>query len=161
MPGGEKLISEGYAQMRKFGCWIISIVQQYAQFRNTAIRPIIMGNSKQFFILKQADRGDLSDLADTDKGGINLPEVTQEAIMNYPSPENLPVNDVYSSLTYYHLDQYMPLVGTCRNYCSPEMLYCSSSSGEDFDHRMREIKSYDNPVNAIIKNCQPTEKEAS
>ena len=161
MPGGEKLISEGYAQMRKFGCWIVSIVQQYTQFKNTNIRPIIMGNSKQFFILKQADRGDLADLADIDRGGINLPEVTQEAIMTYPSPENLPASDVYSSLTYYHLDQYMPLVGTCRNYCSPEMLYCSSSSGEDFDQRMREIKTYENPVTAIIEHSQSTNKEAS
>ena len=154
MPGGEKLISEGYAQMRKFGCWIVSIVQQYTQFKNTSIRPIIMGNSKQFIIMKQADRGDLADLTDIDRGGINLPEVTQEAIMTYPSPENLPRNDVYSSMTYFHLDQYMPLVGTCRNYCSPEMLYCSSSSGEDFDQRMREIKTEDNPVDAIIKFSQ-------
>lgn len=161
MPGGEKLISEGYAQMRKFGCWIVSIVQQYIQFKNTLIRPIIMGNSKQFLILKQADRSDLSDLADIDRGGINLPEVTQEAIMSYPSPENLPEEDVYSSLTYYHLDQYMPLVGTCRNYCSPEMLYCSSSSGQDFDQRMREIKSASNPVSAIIKHSQKKEKDAS
>ena len=159
MPGGEKLISEGYAQMRKFGCWIVSIVQQYTQFKNTSIRPIIMGNSKQFFIMKQADRGDLSDLTDIDRGGINLPEVTQEAIMSYPSPENLPSDDVFSSMTYFHLDHYMPLVGTCRNYCSPEMLYCSSSSGEDFDQRMREIKSEDNPVDAIIKYCQVQNKE--
>ena len=154
MPGGESLISEAYAQMRKFGTWIISIVQQYTQFKNTSIRPIIMGNSKQFFIMKQADRGDLADLADADRGGINLPEVTQEGIMNYPSPENLPTDDIYSSFTYFHLDQHMPKVGTCRNYCSPEMLYCSSSSGEDFDQRMREIKSEDNPVDAIIKYCQ-------
>ena len=153
MPGGEKLISEGYAQMRKFGCWIVSLVQQYTQFKNTRIRPIIMGNSKQFLIMKQADRGDLSDLADLDRGGINLPEVTQEAIMTYPSPENLPKDNIYSSMSYYHLDQYMPLVGTCRNYCSPEMLYCSSSSGEGFDKRMREIKSEDDPVSAIIKYC--------
>ena len=161
MPGGERLISEAYAQMRKFSCWIVSIVQQYMQFKNTLIRPIIMGNSKQFFIMKQADRGDLSDLADVEKSGINLPEVTQEAIMSYPSPENLPESDVFSSLTYYHLDQYMPLVGTCRNYCSPEMLYCSSSSGEDFDQDIRAIKSYDNPVTAIIELCQNQKKEAS
>jgi hypothetical protein len=137
----------------------VSIVQQSTQFKNTNIRPIIMGNSKQFIIMKQADRGDLADLADVDRGGINLPEVTQENIMSYPSPENLPKDDIYSSMTYYHLDQHMPLVGTCRNYCSPEMLYCSSSSGEDFDKRMREIKSAENPVNAIIKYCQTQHKE--
>ena len=153
MPGGEKLISEGYAQMRKFGTWIVSLVQQYTQFKNTAIRPIIMGNSKQFFIMKQADRGDLSDLADQDRGGINIPLITQDTIMDYPSPENLPRDDIYSSFTYFHSDNLMPLVGTCRNYCAPEMLYCSSSSGEDFDKRMREIKSMDSVVEAIEHYC--------
>jgi type IV secretion system protein TrbE len=151
MPGGEKLISEGYAQMRKYGCWIVSIVQQYTQFKTTAIRPIIMGNSKQFLIMKQADRNDLKDLAEVDRGGINLPEITQETIMNYPSPENLPKHDIYSSFTYFHMANLMPKIGTCRNYCSPEMLYCSSSSGEDFDQRMREIKSEEDVVQAIKK----------
>ena len=99
----------------------------------------------------KTDRNDLKDLAEVDRGGINLPEVTQETIMNYPSPENLPKHDIYSSFTYYHMDNLMPIVGTCRNYCSPEMLYCSSSSGEDFDKRMREIKSEANVVDAIKK----------
>ena len=103
--------------------------------------------------MKQADKNDLADLADVDRGGINLPKVTQDTIMNYPSPETLPKDDIYSSFTYFHTGQYMPLVGTCRNYCSPEMLYCSSSSGEDFDQRMREIKNEDSVVKAIEKYC--------
>lgn len=161
MPGGEALISECYTQMRKFGCWVLSIVQQYAQFKHNRVRPAIMGNCKQFYIMKQVDRGDLSDLTDRDREGIDLPEVTQESIMTYPAPEHLPENDKYSSLTYFHIDRYMPLIGTCRNYCSPEMLYCSASSEDDFDKRMRELKSFDNPVTAIIEHCQKTAKEAS
>lgn len=161
IPGGEELINEAYTQMRKFGCWVLSIVQQYAQFKNTRIRPAIMGNSKQFYIMKQVDRGDLADLTDPEREGINLPEVTQQTIMNYPAPEHLPRESAYSSLTYFHLGQYMPLVGTCRNYCSPEMLYCSSASDKDFDERMRTIRSSENPVTAIIEQCQNQRREAS
>jgi type IV secretory pathway VirB4 component len=32
VPGGEKIVAESYAQLRKFNCWAVSIVQQYARF---------------------------------------------------------------------------------------------------------------------------------
>ncbi|OGV39505.1 MAG: hypothetical protein A2X48_12780 [Lentisphaerae bacterium GWF2_49_21] len=124
--GGERLISECYAQMRKYGTWIVSIVQQYSKFKQTPIRPVIMGNSKQFFLMKQNDRSDLADIS----RDIDLSEVTQEQIMNYPSPENLPEDRRHSSFTYYHLDVRKPICGSGRNYCSSEMLACSGAGPE-------------------------------
>jgi len=132
MEGGEKIISEGYAQMRKYGTWIVSIVQQYSRFRDTRIRPVIMGNSKQFFLMRQNDRGDLDDIS----GDIGLPETAREQVMNYPNPENLSRENRYSSFTYYHLDSGRPVCGSVRNICSPEMLRCSCPSsivGQAFD----------------------------
>jgi hypothetical protein len=32
-PGGEEIVNESYAKMRKFNCWNISIVQQYSRFQ--------------------------------------------------------------------------------------------------------------------------------
>ena len=63
VPGGEKIVAESYAQLRKFNCWTISIVQQYSKFKSTRIRPVIMGNSKQFFLMRQFDRSDLEDIS--------------------------------------------------------------------------------------------------
>src|SRR2546429_6100027 len=31
IPGGQEIVQESYAQLRKFNCWNISIVQQYAR----------------------------------------------------------------------------------------------------------------------------------
>lgn len=135
MPGGERLVSEFYAQMSKFNVWIVSIVQQYGRFKQSPIRPTIMGNAKQFYLLRQNDRADLDDIC----RDIELPEVTREAIMSYPLPEHLPEAEggKYSSLTYYHLGANRPVCGTVRNRASEEMLEVSSSSPTAFDRRSR------------------------
>jgi len=63
IPGGQEIVQESYAQLRKFNCWNISIVQQYARFKQSRIRSAVFGNSRQFFIMRQNDRADLEDMA--------------------------------------------------------------------------------------------------
>ena len=45
--------------MRTFNGWNISIVQQYARFKESRIRSAVFGNSRQFFLMRQNDRADL------------------------------------------------------------------------------------------------------
>ncbi|MEZ0300011.1 MAG: VirB4 family type IV secretion system protein [Candidatus Methylacidiphilales bacterium] len=111
VPGGEKIVAESYAQLRKFNCWTLSIVQQYSKFKSTRIRPVIMGNSKQFFLMRQFDRSDLQDIAQD----IQLPEVTIDAIQNYPLPEQQAADSRFSSLCYYSPTVQPPLCGTIRH----------------------------------------------
>lgn len=111
VPGGEKIVSEAYAQLRKFSCCATSIVQQYSKFKQSKIRPIIMGNSKQYWIMKQMDRGDLEDMAKD----ITLPETAMDAIQNYPLPEHLPQNKQFSSICYYSPASQPSFCGTMRN----------------------------------------------
>ena len=121
IPGGQEIVQESYAQLRKFNCWNISIVQQYARFKQSRIRSAVFGNSRQFFIMRQNDRADLEDMGKD----IALPEVTQHAIMNYPLPDHQ-TGQKYSPFTYLHTDSTRNLCGTVHNVASPEMLYCSS-----------------------------------
>lgn len=118
VPGGEKIMGEGYAQLRKFNCWIISIVQQYSKFKSTRIRPVIMGNSKQFFLMRQFDRSDLEDISKD----IQLPEVMIDAVQHYPLPEQQAANQKFSSLCYYSPTVQPPLCGTLRHISSPSAL---------------------------------------
>ena len=146
IPGGEQLVSEFYAQLSKFSTWIISIVQQYSRFQRSGIRPIVFGNAKQFFFTRMNDRRDIEDVATV----IDLSETTKEAISRYPLPEHLPDGNKYAALTYYHLDVQEPLCGTIHNRVSPEMLFCSSSTGEDFDNRSRLLRNHPNIVSGIL-----------
>ncbi len=151
IPGGQEIVQESYAQLRKFNCWNISIVQQYARFKQSRIRSAVFGNSRQFFIMRQNDRADLEDMAHD----IALPEVTKHAIMNYPLPDHQS-GPKYSPFTYFHTDSGRNLCGTAHNISSREMLYCSSSSGEHFDKRARELRKSANIVEGIIAHANPS-----
>jgi len=146
IPGGEQLVSEFYAQLSKFSTWIISIVQQYSRFQRSGIRPIVFGNAKQFFFTRMNDRRDIEDVA----ADIDLSEATKEAISRYPLPEHLPDSNKYAALTYYHLDVQQPRCGTVHNRVSPEMLFCSSSTGEDFDNRSRLLRNHQDIVSGVL-----------
>ena len=67
IPGGQEIVQESYAQLRKFNCWNISIVQQYARFKQSRIRSAVFGNTRQFFIMRQNDRADLDDMGRTSR----------------------------------------------------------------------------------------------
>jgi hypothetical protein len=111
VPGGEKIVAESYAQLRKFNCWTASIVQQYSKFKDTRIRPAVIGNSKQFFLMRQFDRSDVDAIA----ADIGLPESIGTAIQNYPMPEQQPVRKKFSSLCFFSPVTDPPLCGTVRN----------------------------------------------
>lgn len=145
IPGGEEIVKESYAQLRKFNCWNISIVQQYARFKQSRIRSAVFGNSRQFFLMRQNDRADLEDIAQD----IAIPDITKHAIMNYPLPDHQ-TGQKFSAFTYLHLDSHRPINGTVHNIASPEMLYCSSSSGEHFDRRSRELQGSRDLVVSIV-----------
>jgi hypothetical protein len=52
--------------------------------------------------------------------------------------------------------------GTVHNVASPEMLYCSSSSGEHFERRARELRQSSSVVEGIILHAtRRTEKESN
>ncbi|MCI0539075.1 MAG: hypothetical protein L0Z50_28035 [Verrucomicrobiales bacterium] len=144
IPGGEEIVKESYAQLRKFNCWNISIVQQYARFKQSRIRSAVFGNSRQFFLMRQNDRADLDDIA----ADIAIPEVTRHAIMNYPLPDHQ-TGQKYAAFAYLHIDASRPLCGTVHNVASEEMLYCSSSSGEHFEKRAKELRNASNVIDGI------------
>jgi hypothetical protein len=52
IPGGIRMIQEYYRQMRKFGCNILAVVQQYDVLRDSLVRGAMIGNSKMFLELK-------------------------------------------------------------------------------------------------------------
>ena len=45
------MIQEYYRQMRKFGCNILAVVQQYDIIKGSAVRGALIGNSKMFLKL--------------------------------------------------------------------------------------------------------------
>lgn len=122
VPGGEQIVAESYAQLRKFNCWAVSIVQQYARFKASRVRSAVIGNAKQFFLMRQSDRGDLADLA----ADLGLPETALDAIQRYPMPEQLPADRRYSSVCLFTPTTQPPQCGTLRHIPPPEITHAQS-----------------------------------
>jgi hypothetical protein len=59
IPGGIRMIQEYYRQMRKFGCNILAVVQQYDVLKASEVRGAVLGNSKIFLKLKSPSSLDL------------------------------------------------------------------------------------------------------
>lgn len=116
IPGGEQIAAEGYEQLRKHQCWVVSVVQQYARLRNSRIRSAVIGNAKQYFLLRQSDRQDMVDLA----GDIGLPESAVAAIQNYPLPEQQVAEQRFSSICYFKPTAQPPQCGTLRHFQAKE-----------------------------------------
>ncbi|MBX3738928.1 MAG: hypothetical protein KF715_19705 [Candidatus Didemnitutus sp.] len=117
IPGGEAIVSESYAQLRKHNCWAVSVVQQYARFRTSRVKSAVIGNAKQYFLLRQADRQDMKDLAED----VGLPETAVEAIQRYPLPEQQPKGARFSSVCYFSPTAQPPRCGTLRHVQAPEV----------------------------------------
>ncbi len=111
VPGGEKIVAESYAQLRKFNCWTASVVQQYAKFKDSRIRPVVVGNCKQFWFMRQFDRSDVEDIA----RDVGLPASVCTSIQSYPLLEQQPENKKFSSVCFYSPVTDPPLCGTVRN----------------------------------------------
>lgn len=117
IPGGEKIVAESFAQLRKFNCWAAAVFQQASRLRGSKLRPVVLGNSKQFFLMRQFDRSDVEDIAKD----IKLPDSVCSAIQSYPMPEQQPEGKKYSSMCFFSPVTDPPLCGTVRNI-QPEMI---------------------------------------
>ena len=82
-----------------------------ARFKTSRVRPAVIGNAKQFFLMRQSDWGDLTDLAQD----LGLPESAADVIQRYPLPEQLPEGGRYSSLCHFTPTAQPPQCGTIRH----------------------------------------------
>jgi|GEM_PF-5378583 len=151
--GSDKIIKETFAQMGKFACCVGTVTQQYAQFlENIDVAKVCIGNSSQFFLLKN-ERDDLESLGEF----IDLPKVSIEKITNFARPVDLPSDDRYSSFLYFSNTGANLINGVVRVYATSELLYVADSEGEAYQQRMDELKGAgpDDIVDRILEITEP------
>ena len=146
IPGGEKMLEEYYRQMRKFGCNIIAVVQQYDAIKKSAVRGAVMGNSKMFFITAQQSPEDAREIGEA----LELNRATVEAFSGYELPELMDPSRRYNAFTYVANDKRHRLVGTVKNVACRELVYAAQSDGEIFDSRKEKLSQYQDIVDGII-----------
>ncbi len=146
VPEGAKIVSEAYAQLRKYGCLVLSVTQVFSQLKKTPLFPVIRGNSKVFALMRQQDHTEVEDLGDA----IGLPGLARQPIKDYPLPEHQAPGARFSSYTYYAPEGASSVCGTVIVKATREMLYVASSNGSLFDRRMKALAAYPDVLEGIL-----------
>ena len=103
--------------MRKYHCWVISVIQQFGRFYESPVRSSVMGNSRVLFLLKQRDKQDLDRIDES----FPLPDITKGAITNFPEPGRQRGNP-HAGFVYYRSEDAKPVIVTAKNAPSKELL---------------------------------------
>ncbi len=130
VPGGKELVRDFYERSRKYNCWVVSVIQQLSLLPED-LATSILGNSRQAFIFGQAFEADVRIM----QKHFKLSEAAVQNIMRFMEPS---VEHGAPFLHWYTEDQ-QNHSDILWNVPSPEMLYLSSSSGEHFDKRQKQL----------------------
>jgi len=151
LPGGAKALKEYYAQMRKYGACVCTMFQQSSplQCADPTVRSAVFDNTKLFVISAQPSPR----AADEIGAMLELSPAAIEIIKRFPLPEHQ-VGRKFSSFMMVAPDPRRKLVGTFRNFASPEVLYCGASDNKIWDERQKALLAYDDVVEGIITEAR-------
>ena len=150
MENGPKIARDYWERARKYNCWVLGILQNFARLyeQNPGVTGAILSNSDQVMLLKSNNKKDL----DLVSQSYPIPEITKDAVMRFPIPGGSGT-DVFSGFGLIQILDGRPKVTLGRNYAHNEMLYVSSSTGSVFEERSKQLKNEPDIVAAIIENA--------
>jgi len=117
IPDGDRITREFYERMRKYHCWVISVIQQFGRFYDSPVRSSVMGNSRVLFLLKQRDKQDLDRIDES----FPLPDITKSAIANFPEPGKQRTSP-HAGFVYYRAEDAKPVIVTAKNAASEKLI---------------------------------------
>ena len=135
---GPKIVSEAFAQLRKFNTRVIAVFQNYGAIRGPLVETIF-SNSKVFYLMRQKNSRDLDEIGNI----IGLPTIARHHIMRFRLTEQFGKDEkVFSSIMYFAESVNGTMCGAYRVYGSPELLWVADFSGEKFDQKMKILRRY-------------------
>lgn len=137
MPDGDRITREYYERMRKYSCWVFSVIQQFGRIKDHPVRSSVVGNSRVMFMLKQPDQRDVESMSE----GFRIPAITKRQVTSFPDPSEMKT-DPYGSFVYYHEATGRPRIAIGRHKASKEMILASATSGEAFERQNEQLKEF-------------------
>lgn len=153
MPDGDRITREYYERMRKYSCWVFSIIQQFQRIKDHPVRSSVVGNSRVMYMLKQPDQRDVESMSE----GFRIPSITKKQVTSFPDPSEMKT-DPYGSFVYYHEATGRPRIAIGRHQASKEMILASATSGEAFERQNAELKNYGGDAYKMILSQAKSKK---
>ena len=139
IPNGEEIVIDFYERFRKYSAQVVSVFQHYSTLleAHPKVAKAILGNSDAMMLLRNPNRKDLETLSSF----IYLPEVIRDKIASFPKPADMVGRpDAYAGFVYVQLDGEQPRFTVGRNVISEELERITSSSGDVFEEKLRDLK---------------------
>jgi hypothetical protein len=139
IPNGEEIIIDFYERFRKYSARVVSVFQHYSTLleAHPKVAHAILGNSDAMMLLRNPNRKDLETLSSF----VYLPQVIRDKIASFPKPADMTgLSDAYAGFVYVQLDGEQPRFTVARNVISEELERITSSSGDKFEEKLRELK---------------------
>ena len=139
IPNGEEIVIDFYERFRKYSAQVVSVFQHYSTLleAHPKVAKAILGNSDAMMLLRNPNRKDLETLSSF----IYLPEVIKDKIASFPKPADMAGRpDAYAGFVYVQLDGEQPRFTVGRNVISEELERITSSSGDVFEEKLRDLK---------------------
>jgi hypothetical protein len=140
IPNGEEIVIDFYERFRKYSAQVVSVFQHYSMLLHShpKVAHAILGNSDAMMLLRNPNRKDLETLSTF----VYLPEVIRDKIASFPKPADMTGrSDAYAGFVYVQLDGEQPRFTVGRNVISEELEAVTSSSGDKFEEKFRELKT--------------------
>ena len=140
IPNGEEIVIDFYERFRKYSAQVVSVFQHYSTLLQShpKVAHAILGNSDAMMLLRNPNRKDLETLSTF----VHLPEVIRDKIASFPKPADMTGrSDAYAGFVYVQLDGEQPRFTVGRNVISEELEGITSSSGDKFEEKFRELKT--------------------
>ena len=153
MPDGDRITREYYERMRKYSCWVFSIIQQFGRIKDHPVRSSVVGNSRVMFMLKQPDQRDVESMSE----GFRIPSITKKQVTSFPDPSEMKT-DPYGSFVYYHEATGRPRIAIGRHQASKEMILASATSGEAFERQNDQLKEFNDDAYKMIVSQAKSKK---
>jgi hypothetical protein len=139
IPNGEEIVIDFYERFRKYSAQVVSVFQHYSTLleAHPRVAHAILGNSDAMMLLRNPNRKDLETLSSF----VYLPQVIRDKIASFPKPADMTGrSDAYAGFVFVQLDGNQPRFTVARNVISEELERITSSSGDQFEEKLRELK---------------------
>lgn len=131
IPDAERVVRDFSERGRKYGIWIIGVIQQLGERAKSPAFASIVGNFRQIILFKQRSAGEAGVLAEA----FQLPESARELLVSMPNPSS----QRGASFLLCSNDERSPVVRLGCNVVHQEMLFIAGSSGDQHERREAAI----------------------
>jgi hypothetical protein len=145
--GADEALASAYATYRKYNAWLCLSLQSWSQLDyNPALKDVLRGATKTFFIFRQSADRDRADLARS----LDLPAATVRTIATFPETETLK-QDAHSHFLYHVNTPPHPVSGVTQYRPNRAVEIASATDGELYQLRKAALKGEPDVFKALMR----------